>query len=265
MWPRRGVARLLTCTLGRASSSGPIHAHVTPHLLSASASASASHRWLPRGAWALPPLLGAIALGAMAVQEDIELPAHYDVLAIQAFWNARPGHVVMRAVSISKEVLPFAIQLWRDQRVADEKLGSRGSSELLQERAVELREMLTRLGPTFIKVRHPPVDTHYAPTQSHTPWCKSDSTSLTLTLTQESSTDSMVGLCCSWGRCSVRGPISCRPPLSTNCRCRFHPIPNPNPNRLFPRAFCLRTAAGTRSPWGRPLSLCVPCSSSSAR
>ena len=169
MWPRRGVARLLTCTLGRASSSGPIHAHVTPHLLSASASASASHRWLPRGAWALPPLLGAIALGAMAVQEDIELPAHYDVLAIQAFWNARPGHVVMRAVSISKEVLPFAIQLWRDQRVADEKLGSRGSSELLQERAVELREMLTRLGPTFIKVRHPPVDTHYAPTQSHTP------------------------------------------------------------------------------------------------
>jgi len=74
---------------------------------------------------------------------DEGLPLHYDVRCIQAYWNRRPLDVGMRAAVIGREALPFACGVMMDQMEDRQLAGSR---------AVELREMLTRLGPTFIKV-----------------------------------------------------------------------------------------------------------------
>jgi hypothetical protein len=126
--------------------------HATTASASSASSASAYRsRRLHAARWALlPPSLllagwGATTASSSDLDEELDegLPLHYDVRCIQAYWNRRPLDVGMRAAAIGREVLPYATGLWRDH------LEDKQQPQL---RAVEMREMLTRLGPTFIKV-----------------------------------------------------------------------------------------------------------------
>lgn len=54
--------------------------------------------------------------------------------------------LIARVVQLSTEIVSFAVKLYFD-RVS----GVEDNQDLVKQRATELRDMLTRLGPTFIK------------------------------------------------------------------------------------------------------------------
>ncbi|MEP0910697.1 AarF/ABC1/UbiB kinase family protein [Leptolyngbya sp. ST-U4] len=69
----------------------------------------------------------------------------YDPLAIAAYYGRRPFQVVGRLLAIFWSFFGFALSLWWDRQ--------RGKGERNQHRrAVRLREILTYLGPAYIKV-----------------------------------------------------------------------------------------------------------------
>jgi hypothetical protein len=83
-----------------------------------------------------------------ALSED-GLPLTYDPAAISAFWSGQRAIALHRVGTIGRETLPFGAAVLGDWMLARMR---HGSAEAQQElRAVELRELLTRLGPTFIK------------------------------------------------------------------------------------------------------------------
>ncbi|MDY7014302.1 MAG: AarF/ABC1/UbiB kinase family protein [Cyanobacteriota bacterium] len=70
---------------------------------------------------------------------------HYDPQAIETYYGKRPLHVVGRLVKTILPLLSFTLKLWRD------KMG--GKIALRQrQRAIQLRQILTQLGPTYIKI-----------------------------------------------------------------------------------------------------------------
>ncbi|CEM03639.1 unnamed protein product [Vitrella brassicaformis CCMP3155] len=80
-------------------------------------------------------------------EEDIGLPLFYDPEAINQYWDRRPKQVRRRLVQVLNEATPFALRVlvdWRRGRLDDENIKKK--------RAVQFRELLTRLGPTFIKL-----------------------------------------------------------------------------------------------------------------
>eukprot|EP00854_Cymbomonas_tetramitiformis_P003683 gene3683-4618_t len=98
-------------------------------------------------------LLGAAASGAGLClssgerdASDEGLPLVYDVDQINAFWDSRPHTALWRAAEIASTVVPFALGV-----MADRKMGRFSDERHCEARAVEFRELLTRLGPTFIK------------------------------------------------------------------------------------------------------------------
>lgn len=70
---------------------------------------------------------------------------HYHPQAIHAYYRQRPLQVIGRMMEIILPLISFRIKLWWDE------ISGKGTQNQ-QRRAVQLREMLTELGPTYIKV-----------------------------------------------------------------------------------------------------------------
>ena len=68
----------------------------------------------------------------------------YDPEEIAAYYGRRPLQVVARLVAICFPLLGFYLQLWLDRRL--------GRRDQEQRRAVQLRQLLTNLGPAYIKI-----------------------------------------------------------------------------------------------------------------
>ncbi|MBD1849278.1 AarF/ABC1/UbiB kinase family protein [Leptolyngbya sp. FACHB-711] len=80
-----------------------------------------------------------------SVQPNAMEAQQYDPLAIAAYYGRRPFQVVGRLLAIFWSFFGFALSLWWDRQ--------RGKGERNQHRrAVRLREILTYLGPAYIKV-----------------------------------------------------------------------------------------------------------------
>ena len=69
----------------------------------------------------------------------------YDPDAIAAYYSRRPFQVLFRFFGILFPFISFYLGLWFDKRAGQDVKNSR-------RRAVELREMLTNLGPAYIKI-----------------------------------------------------------------------------------------------------------------
>jgi len=90
---------------------------------------------------ALPPARSAGAVTSPTPLEGIR----YDPMAIAAYYQTRPLQVWKRVLEIFVPFLAFGMTLWWSR-----KFGSNPKQQ--RQRAVRLRELLTRLGPAFIKV-----------------------------------------------------------------------------------------------------------------
>ena len=69
----------------------------------------------------------------------------YDAAEIAAYYENKPFQIFKRVVTVLKPALGFAFGLWWDR-----KLGKKVKTD--QRRAVQLRDMLTKLGPAYIKI-----------------------------------------------------------------------------------------------------------------
>lgn len=79
-------------------------------------------------------------------QSASELDAiRYDPIAIAKHYRRRPLQVFIRSLNILWSFLLFALRLWWDKKTGNSKKNQR-------QQAVQLREMLTKLGPAFIKI-----------------------------------------------------------------------------------------------------------------
>ncbi len=69
----------------------------------------------------------------------------YDPIAIAQYYSKRPLQVLMRGIRIVWSFLLFALRLWWDKKTGNSKKNQ-------GKQAIQLREMLTQLGPAFIKI-----------------------------------------------------------------------------------------------------------------
>jgi len=81
--------------------------------------------------------------------EDYDLPLDYNIAAMENFFNKRPLEVLMRTGEILSEIVPYFSKVFIWEYYIRRKI--RDHEGLQRKYAVELREMLTRLGPSFIK------------------------------------------------------------------------------------------------------------------
>jgi len=81
------------------------------------------------------------------------LPQHYDPVQIAAVWRKHPRCAIARLTEIGAATLPFCVRLAADYTYSCvTRTANAADSEAQQtQRAKELREILTKLGPTFIK------------------------------------------------------------------------------------------------------------------
>lgn len=81
-----------------------------------------------------------------AQSEATATPAiRYDPVAIAAYYQKRPGQVWQRFLSVAWYLISYGLKLWWDQRTDQIEQNQK-------QRAIELRELITRLGPAYIKV-----------------------------------------------------------------------------------------------------------------
>jgi len=81
---------------------------------------------------------------------DYDLPMDYNIQAMQHYFNSRPLEIMQRTFGILSEIVPYFSRLFIWEHLIRRKIKTH---EGLQKKyAVELREMLTRLGPCFIKL-----------------------------------------------------------------------------------------------------------------
>jgi len=122
-------------------------------------------RWSKSKKFMFASAIGAssIAVGNIVVSEssigplynfenttDYDLPMDYNINAMQHFFNNRPMDVMQRTFQILYETVPYFSRLLIWEHLIRRKIKTH---EGLQKKyAVELREMLTRLGPCFIKL-----------------------------------------------------------------------------------------------------------------
>merc|ERR1712212_687757 len=78
-----------------------------------------------------------------------ELPLDYDVQKIQAYWSKRPGEVIKRTIKIMSILIPYFHKLVIWEYLIRRKI--RDNPGLQKKYAIELRRILTELGPCFIK------------------------------------------------------------------------------------------------------------------
>jgi len=81
---------------------------------------------------------------------DYDLPLDYNISAMEHFFNDRPLEILQRSGEIVSEVLPYLARLFIWEYFIRRKI--RDHEGLQKKYAVELRELLTRLGPCFIKL-----------------------------------------------------------------------------------------------------------------
>ena len=80
---------------------------------------------------------------------DGSLPTEYNIPAIQAYWRKRPKEVILRMIEVS---LAFAPYLWKItiwEYLIRKKI--RHHEGIQRKYAIQLRNILTNLGPCFIK------------------------------------------------------------------------------------------------------------------
>merc|ERR1719342_518083 len=82
--------------------------------------------------------------------KDYDLPLDYNIRAMENFFKSRPLEVLQRTAGILSEVLPYLSRLFVWEYFIRRKI--RDHEGLQKKYAVELREILTRLGPCFIKL-----------------------------------------------------------------------------------------------------------------
>jgi len=100
------------------------------------------------GVIAAPPSLGSIY--NFQDVSDYNLSLEYNVTAIEGYFKQRRGEVVGRTGEIICLVVPYALRLLVWEYLIRRKI--RDHEGLQKKYAVELREMLTKLGPCFIKL-----------------------------------------------------------------------------------------------------------------
>jgi predicted unusual protein kinase regulating ubiquinone biosynthesis (AarF/ABC1/UbiB family) len=85
------------------------------------------------------------AARSLLVPQDISALQHYDPAIIAAYYRDRPAEITLRVMGIVTPLIRFwlGIQL-------DRKLGR--TQQTQRKRAIQLREVLTKLGPAFIKI-----------------------------------------------------------------------------------------------------------------
>jgi len=81
---------------------------------------------------------------------DYDLPMDYNINAMQHYFNNRPLEVMKRTFEILYETIPYFSRLLIWEHLIRRKI--KNHEGLQKKYAVELREMLTRLGPCFIKL-----------------------------------------------------------------------------------------------------------------
>jgi len=81
-----------------------------------------------------------------APTDNEALPYEYDPVALQKFFKKRPGAVLTRVFQVSTTGAGFILSVLFD------KLLRRSSPDLEVQRAGELRDLITSLGPFFIKI-----------------------------------------------------------------------------------------------------------------
>ena len=90
-----------------------------------------------------------------AVTEPVRLPRTYNAEDIQRYWQARPLSVARRVGQIITEMTPLVLAYFRDFKLHDmiSQMDDSRNDELLQHaHAANLRDVLTRLGPAFVKM-----------------------------------------------------------------------------------------------------------------
>ena len=83
-------------------------------------------------------------------EEEEELPKVYDAEKIKAYWDARPAAVVKRAVQVYLAFVPYLSKLFVWEYLIRGKIADHEG--LQRKYAVRLRQLLTDLGPCFIKL-----------------------------------------------------------------------------------------------------------------
>merc|ERR1712241_735624 len=81
---------------------------------------------------------------------DYDLPMDYNINAMQHYFNNRPLEVMKRTFEILYETIPYFSRLFIWEHLIRRKI--RDHEGLQKKYAVELREILTKLGPCFIKL-----------------------------------------------------------------------------------------------------------------
>jgi len=88
--------------------------------------------------------------GESQISVEDKLPLDYNVLKMQNYFNNRPIEVTGRALEIMSDVIPYFTRLLIWEHLIRRKI--KNHEGLQKKYAVQLREMLTRLGPCFIKL-----------------------------------------------------------------------------------------------------------------
>ena len=83
-------------------------------------------------------------------EEEEELPKVYDAKKIKAYWDARPKDVIQRAVEVYIAFVPYLLKLFVWEYLIRGKIADHEG--LQRKYAVLLRQLLTDLGPCFIKL-----------------------------------------------------------------------------------------------------------------
>jgi aarF domain-containing kinase len=83
------------------------------------------------------------------VANEHSLPTEYNISAIQAYWRSRPTEVLLRMAEVTLAFAPYLTKLFLWEYWMRRKI--RNHEGLQQKYAVQLREILTKLGPCFIK------------------------------------------------------------------------------------------------------------------
>merc|ERR1712123_542854 len=81
---------------------------------------------------------------------DYDLPMDYNIQAMEHYFNNRPMEIMQRTCGILSEIVPYFSRLLIWEHLIRRKI--KEHEGLQKKYAVELREMLTRLGPCFIKL-----------------------------------------------------------------------------------------------------------------
>ena len=71
----------------------------------------------------------------------------YDPIAARIYFDSRPLQVLARSVTITVKSLSFAMKLAQDKFIGGEETWQKNQ----EQRGLELAQLLTELGPTFIK------------------------------------------------------------------------------------------------------------------